>query len=249
MDAWPWLQRWKTIIGKLRVVEDAADEQNVLQALSAPRTATVLGFVNAHAMNLVAANPDYCTALAAADVLLRDGSGIAILYRRLGLAPGLNMNGTDFIPELLAAFNGRRVAFWGTQEPYLSQAAERGEALYGVNVVSLHNGFASIDTYIGLAQQQQPELIVLGMGMPKQENVAARLAELGRPCLIVCGGAILDFMGGKVTRAPDWLRRLGGEWVYRLIREPKRLFVRYVVGNPLFLLRALLCSKATLQAP
>ena len=58
MDAWPWLQRWKTIIGKLRVVEDAADEQNVLQALSAPRTATVLGFVNAHAMNLVAANPD-----------------------------------------------------------------------------------------------------------------------------------------------------------------------------------------------
>ncbi|MNI76456.1 putative N-acetylmannosaminyltransferase [compost metagenome] len=115
--------------------------------------------------------------------------------------------------------------------------------------MSLHDGFASIDTYIDLARQQQPELIVLGMGMPKQENVAARLAELGRPCLIVCGGAILDFMGGKVTRAPDWLRRLGGEWVYRLSREPRRLFVRYVVGNPLFLLRALLCSKATLPEP
>ncbi|MFK0310287.1 WecB/TagA/CpsF family glycosyltransferase [Pseudomonas sp. NPDC090233] len=246
MDDWAWLKRWKTIIGKLRVVSDPVDEQKVLRALCAPQAATVLGFVNAHAMNLVAADAQYCQALSAADVLLRDGSGIAILYRRLGLAPGLNMNGTDFIPELLAAFSGRRVAFWGTQEPYLSQAAQRSEALYGVQVVSVHDGFADVDTYIEIARQLQPELIVLGMGMPKQETVAARLAEIGRPCLIVCGGAILDFIGGKVTRAPNWLRRLGGEWVYRLLREPKRLFVRYVVGNPLFMLRAMLCTKATL---
>lgn len=246
MGDWAWLKRWKSIIGKLRVVSDAADEQQVLEALRAPQTATVLGFVNAHAMNLVAADKHYCEALAAADVLLRDGSGIAILYRRLGLAPGLNMNGTDFIPELLAAYKGRRVAFWGTQEPYLSQAAQRSEALYGVQVVSVHDGFSRAETYIELARTLQPELIVLGMGMPKQENVAARLADMGRPCLIVCGGAILDFIGGKVTRAPNWLRRLGGEWLYRLCREPKRLFVRYVVGNPLFLLRALMCSKATL---
>ena len=157
----------------------------------------------------------------------------------------MNMNGTDFIPELLAAYKGRRVAFWGTQEPYLSQAAQRSEALYGVQVVSVHDGFSRVETYIELARTLKPELIVLGMGMPKQENVAARLADMGRPCLIVCGGAILDFIGGKVTRAPNWLRRLGGEWLYRLCREPKRLFVRYVVGNPLFLLRALMCSKAT----
>ena len=73
--------------------------------------------------------------------------------------------------------------------------------------------------------------------MPKQEAVAARLAASGVPCLIVCGGAILDFLGGKVARAPGWLRRLGGEWVFRLVKEPRRLFMRYVVGNPMFLLR------------
>jgi len=95
-----------------------------------------------------------------------------------------------------------------------------------------------------LAREQQPELIVLGMGMPKQEAVAAELAVTGGPCLIVCGGAILDFLGGKVSRAPEWLRRLGGEWLYRLLREPKRLFMRYVVGNPLFLLRTLLYRRA-----
>jgi N-acetylglucosaminyldiphosphoundecaprenol N-acetyl-beta-D-mannosaminyltransferase len=165
---------------------------------------------------------------------------MSILFRRLGLEPGLNMNGTDFIPKLLAAFKGRRVAFWGTQEPFLAAAVCQSQMCFGVDVISAHHGFDDVDAYIMLAQQFQPELIVLGMGMPKQEVVAARIAALGGPCLIVCGGAILDFLGGKVSRAPQWARRIGFEWLYRLILEPRRLFQRYVVGNPIFLLRMFL---------
>ncbi|MHC8380289.1 WecB/TagA/CpsF family glycosyltransferase [Pseudomonas sp. LB3P14] len=240
MRALPWLHNWQTIIQKLRVVSDVGDEQGLIDALSRTESTTVLGFVNAHAMNLVAGNTDYHNALSAADVLLRDGSGMAILFRRLGLEPGLNMNGTDFIPKLLTAFKGRRVAFWGTEEPFLANAVQRSEALFAVNIVSAHHGFAEVDVYLNLARQLQPELVVLGMGMPKQEAVAARLAVSGVPCLVVCGGAILDFLGGKVTRAPQWARRLGCEWVFRLIGEPKRLFSRYVVGNPMFLLRTVI---------
>lgn len=244
MALWQWQNRWQRIIDALEVVPDSGAAQRLLDRLAAPQAATVLGFVNAHAMNLVVRDGAYCQALSAADVLLRDGSGMAILYRRLGLAPGLNMNGTDFIPRLMDAYRGRKVAFWGTRQPYLNQAVQRCEAEFGVVPVSVHDGFASLETYLQLAREQQPELIVLGMGMPKQEAVAARLAAVGGPCLIVCGGAILDFLGGKVSRAPHWLRRLGGEWAYRLLREPKRLFMRYVVGNPLFLLRTLLYRKA-----
>lgn len=240
MRALTWQHNWQTIIQKLRVVSDAGDEQRLIDALSKTESTTVLGFVNAHAMNLVAGNTDYYNALSTADVLLRDGSGMAILFRRFGLEPGLNMNGTDFIPKLLAAFKGRRVAFWGTEEPFLANAVQRSEAVFAVNVVSAYHGFAEVDAYINLARQLQPELVVLGMGMPKQEAVAARLAASGVPCLVVCGGAILDFLGGKVTRAPQWVRRLGCEWVFRLIGEPKRLFSRYVVGNPMFLLRTLI---------
>lgn len=244
MRALTWLRRWQTIVQQLRVVSDSADEQALIEALSRAEAATVLGFVNAHAMNLVTANADYYDALSAADVLLRDGSGMAILFRRLGREPGLNMNGTDLIPKLLAAFKGRRVAFWGTEEPYLSQAVQHSEMKFAVNVVSAHHGFAPLETYLDLARQSQPELVVLGMGMPKQEAVAARLAASGEPCLVVCGGAILDFLGGKVTRAPQWMRRLGCEWAFRLASEPKRLFTRYVVGNPMFLLRTLICKKS-----
>ncbi len=238
-----WQKRWSTLVGKLEVVVDATAAQCLLDRLTGPQAATVVGFVNAHAMNLVVRDGACHQALSAADVLLRDGSGMAILYRRLGLEPGLNMNGTDFIPQLLAAYRGRRVAFWGTRQPYLDQAVQRSAAMFGVVPVSVHDGFASVDTYLQLARELQPELIVLGMGMPRQEVVAARLAATGGAYLIVCGGAILDFLGGKVSRAPVWLRRLGGEWLYRLLREPKRLFMRYVVGNPLFLLRILLYRR------
>ncbi|MCE1114512.1 MULTISPECIES: WecB/TagA/CpsF family glycosyltransferase [Pseudomonas] len=238
-----WQRRWACVVDNLQVVADAADEQRLLDTLSSPQAPTVLGFVNAHGMNLVAGNGEFHEALVAADVLLRDGSGMGLLYRRLGLAPGLNMNGTDFIPRLLAAFEGRRVALWGTREPALAQAAQHCEARFGVLPVSVHDGFADVQTYLQLAREQKPELIVLGMGMPRQELVAARLMAVAGPCLIVCGGAILDFLGGGVTRAPRWVRRLGMEWLYRLLQEPRRLFGRYVLGNPLFVLRTLAFSR------
>ena len=97
-----------------------------------------------------------------------------------------------------------------------------------------------ITAYVELAQVYQPALIVLGMGMPRQEEVAAALrSTLNYPCLIVCGGAIIDFWAGKTPRAPLWVRRVGMEWGFRLVMEPRRLFQRYVIGNPLFLIRAL----------
>lgn len=244
MQTLAWQQRWRALIDKLRVVGDLDDEQRLIESLSKPEAATVLGFVNAHAMNLAAGNADYYQALATADVLLRDGSGMAILFRRRGLVPGLNMNGTDFIPKLLEAYRGRRIAFWGTQEPFLANAVRHSEERFGVKVVSAQHGFAELETYTALAQQLRPELIILGMGMPKQEQLAARIAAIGIPCLLVCGGAILDFLGGKVSRAPQWVRRLGCEWLYRLMIEPRRLFQRYVLGNPLFLLRTLICRDS-----
>jgi exopolysaccharide biosynthesis WecB/TagA/CpsF family protein len=86
------------------------------------------------------------------------------------------------------------------------------------------------------------------MGMPRQEEMACVLrAALTHPCLIVCGGAIIDFLGGRAPRAPVWMRRFGLEWVYRLMQEPGRLFRRYVLGNPLFLLRTLRLKMALLR--
>ena len=234
----PWKDRWSTIVKRIRIVHSADHEAELLGDLASGSGPRIVAFVNAHAMNGAVSDTPFFDAIADADVLLRDGSGMAILYRVYGSDPGLNMNGTDFIPALISTFRGRRAAFWGTREPWNANASLRCEQEYGVRVVSVEHGFLDARHYVELARTLKPDLIVLGMGMPKQEYVARELrASAGGAPLIVCGGAILDFLGGKVSRAPGWMRSSHVEWIYRLSREPRRMFRRYIRGNPEFLVR------------
>ena len=83
------------------------------------------------------------------------------------------------------------------------------------------------------------------MGMPKQEKIAALIRDTRMTTLVVCGGAIIDFMGNKIKRAPRWVRQLGFEWLYRLMLEPKRLYKRYVLGNPVFIFRLMRMHRVT----
>lgn len=229
------------LVARLHVVHSEHDQEALLVRLSAASKPTTVAFVNAHAMNLAARDAAFFQHLMAADVLLRDGIGMRILMRMLGMAPGLNMNGTDFIPLLLGKFQHRPAAMFGTAPPFLEAAAESLRESGRTLPVTLLDGFQPEAAYLQVAAHVKPELIVLGMGMPKQEGVAAALRSgINHPVVTVCGGAIIDFLGGKVSRAPRVVRMLGMEWFYRLVLEPRRLFHRYVVGNPLFLARVLL---------
>ncbi len=236
-----WASRWPLLLGKIERVPGESEERALLARLTWPGSPCVLAFANAHAMNSAAQEREFFEALMRADVLLRDGSGMAILYRLLGLAPGRNLNGTDLIPALMRRFNGRPAALFGTQDPFLQRAKDRVHTqLMPASALVRAHGFNMVDSYVTLAREQQSALIVLGMGMPRQEEVAMALREqLSHPCLIVCGGAILDFLGNKTPRAPRWMQKSGTEWLYRLACEPRRLFRRYVVGNPVFMWRAL----------
>jgi N-acetylglucosaminyldiphosphoundecaprenol N-acetyl-beta-D-mannosaminyltransferase len=220
----------------LRYCATERDRVDLLDELAHVERPTVVAFVNAHACNLAAKDPVFAANLRGADVLLRDGSGMAILCRRLGRDPGLNMNGTDLIPRLVEHFRGRPVALFGTREPWLSTAAAKFAE--SADIVATLDGFQEDDAYVGALRERPADLVVLAMGMPRQEQLAARVArDVDGGLVVVCGGAILDFVGGRVSRAPGWMRRLGIEWLWRLVSEPRRLFKRYVVGNTVFLLR------------
>lgn len=236
-----WAVRWSLLLDKITRVHDESRLLALLTQLAQPQAPCVLAFANAHAFNSAARDRDFFDALMRADLLLRDGSGMATLLKLQGKPPGLNLNGTDLIPALIQRFKGQPLALFGTQDPYLQRALEHVQAQLapGSDLVRAH-GFNTVDWYVSLAHAQRSALIVLGMGMPRQEEVALALREqLTHPCLIACGGAILDFLGGKTPRAPGWMQRSGMEWLYRLACEPRRLFKRYVVGNPLFVWRAL----------
>ncbi|MEM9123439.1 MAG: WecB/TagA/CpsF family glycosyltransferase, partial [Pseudomonadota bacterium] len=111
----------------------------------------------------------------------------------------------------------------------------------GHRQITALDGFQPEEAYLAAAREAGPALIVMAMGMPKQERLAARLktdlAAQGVPAVIVNGGAIVDFIAGKVIRAPAWIRSIGMEWAYRLAQEPARLAERYLIGNVTFLLR------------
>ncbi len=239
------------IINKITIVSDGDDRSKLLtrikpEALTRP---VRMAFVNAHAYNLCYKNSDFFQHLLNSDYVLRDGSGMKILYHMLGKDPGLNMNGTDFIPDIIKLYRGERVALLGTGDPYLKRSAEELQKIYGIQPVLLVDGFQKDEFYLEVLGMKPASLIILAMGMPKQERVASLLANrIDYPCLIICGGAILDFIGGRVIRAPLLFRRFGMEWLYRLLQEPRRLFRRYVLGNAVFLLRSLKLSVQTRKA-
>ena len=232
------------LIDQIKIVETESQEQKLLAKIANPDADRIItvAFVNAHALNMCYDNPDFMKKIMNCDYILRDGIGMKILYLLLGQKPGLNLNGTDFIPKIIDRFKGRTAALYGTEKPYLDNASKTiGDK--GINVVNTMDGFQAEETYVSEAANHPADLIILAMGMPKQENVAYMLEQSTKyPTTIVCGGAILDFMGGKVTRAPEFFRKYGLEWLYRLSQEPKRLFKRYVIGNAIMLYHAVILA-------
>ncbi|MFK4443110.1 exopolysaccharide biosynthesis WecB/TagA/CpsF family protein [Caballeronia udeis] len=230
--------RGNSLIRKLTLVMSEREQDRIIETMQTVRKPMVVSFLNAHAFNLAWKETDFRRSLVESDLLLRDGIGVSILLTLLRIRPGLNMNGTDLIPKLLERCHGS-VALLGTREPYLSMAAAKlSEA--GTDVTIKLDGFQPDLRYLDAVRESRPAVVILAMGMPKQERVALALKEaITWPCLIVNGGAILDFMSGRVSRAPGMLQALHLEWLFRLAREPRRLWRRYVLGNSVFLIRSL----------
>ncbi len=232
----------KQILQKLSIYDKAETMLSDLQQqFNDQADFMTVGFLNQHGFNLMLQEQPTSDAFFNLDYLLRDGIGISLALRYFSMSRGINLNGTDLIPQMVSRFNGEGTDCFvlGTQSPWL----ERGShMLIGRNIKATKDGFHSIDSYISFLRHHiRPgrfNLIVLAMGMPKQEMLAARIKqELQGKGLIICGGAIIDFQAGRFKRAPDWIQKCSLEWLYRLLKEPKRLFKRYVIGIPVFLFR------------
>ncbi|NCT41699.1 MAG: WecB/TagA/CpsF family glycosyltransferase [Alphaproteobacteria bacterium] len=229
------------LVDKMTIINEQAQLETFLKNISKAdqKKAMTVCFINAHALNLCYQDIDFLNNVRACDYILRDGIGMKILFKLLGRNPGLNLNGTDLIPQILNQFKSRNVSIFGTQQHYLDISSKKINAM-GLDVVASADGFQADDVYIKNAENTPADLIILAMGMPKQEHIANTLVQhISQPSLIICGGAILDFMADKVKRAPQFFRQYGIEWVYRLIQEPRRLFKRYVIGNFIMLFHAM----------
>jgi exopolysaccharide biosynthesis WecB/TagA/CpsF family protein len=175
--------------------------------------------------------------------VLNDGSGVALAARLQGLTFPENLNGSDFNLRILelAARHGWPVFLLGAHPGVAERAASRlVDRLPGLTIAGTRNGYIDADGHAAVAaeiRESGASLLLVGMGNPLQERwLDEHLAATG--CSIgVAVGAFIDFSAGEVQRAPRWMSDAGIEWMYRLRQEPRRLWRRYVLGNPAFVAR------------
>lgn len=222
----------------------AAEALATLDRALAARRHRKLAFCNAHLVNL-AFHDARLRARLAGFLVLPDGVGVDLGGRLLhGARFPANLNGTDFIPALLAAQLGPlRVMLLGGRPGVAQRAAERLASDHPAHAFAVlgHGYFAPGEEAALLArlERERPDLLLVAFGAPRQETWIAERLD-GRHVTVAAGvGALFDFLAGEVARAPAAVRRLRLEWLYRLWLEPGRLWRRYVLGNPLFLWRML----------
>ena len=204
------------------------------------------GFVvhaNVHTVNLASADPAYREVLKSADLVLNDGKGVMLGARIKGRRFPTDLNGNVFTPLLLerAAARGWSVFFFGAKPGVAERAAAVvRRTIPGLSIAGTRTGYVSPGEEEAVAAEikaTMPDLLLVGLGNPRQEEWLDRYLAASGAKLGVGVGAFFDFQTGEVKRAPEWMRRLGLEWVHRLAAEPKRMWRRYLVGNPRFLAR------------
>ncbi|MGH6858636.1 MAG: WecB/TagA/CpsF family glycosyltransferase [Phyllobacterium sp.] len=208
------------------------------------RQFTLVTWLNAHNANLVQGNPDFHRALDRF-LVLPDGIGVDVASKLLHGAPfPANLNGTDFTPALLRAeTDPRRIGLIGARGDVVEKAAQRFRALvpqHEIRVIA-DGFFTPVDEahLLQALKEFSPHILLVAMGVPRQELFMAQKLTSDHCTLAFGVGALFDFMAGSVPRAPRIVQKLRFEWLYRLAQEPRRLWRRYIVGNPLFLLRVL----------
>jgi exopolysaccharide biosynthesis WecB/TagA/CpsF family protein len=212
--------------------KDALTEINQIRLEDGVKT---VSFVNAHACNLALKNIEFKDALVNSNLLLRDGIGARVLLRTFNIDAGFNANGTDFIPLIIDSLRNEDFVLIGSTRHTIDVISQMSK-YQKLNIVGKLDGFNTFQTMLDFIKETSPSVVILGMGMPKQELFSEYLkVNYSEKLLIVNGGAIFDFITEQVIRAPRWMRKTGLEWLFRLIIEPQRLFNRYVIGIPVFL--------------
>lgn len=209
------------------------------------RKRTTIQFLNAHCINMAENDADYRDALACADFLLPDGSGLAIAARLAGKQRGENLNGTDLFPEICreATAAGQSIFLLGGKPGIAANAAKAmRETFPQLIVAGTHHGYwadADEEAIVNLINASGASILFVGLGVPVQEKWIARMRERLAAHIVLGVGGLFDYYSGAIPRAPSAIRAVGCEWVWRLAQEPRRMAGRYLLGNFSFLAKAM----------
>ncbi len=210
------------------------------------RRATVLN-VNAHCLNLAHRDPSLRQFLNEADTVFCDGAGVMLAARILGGRIPVRITYADWLPVLsdFAETEAFSMYFLGGKPGTAEKAAANlRESRPTLKISGFRHGCfeksgSENEAVIREINAASPDILIVGMGMPTQERwLMENRGELNARAVLT-GGAAFDYASGELRRGPSFLTGNGLEWLARLAIEPRRLWRRYLLGNPMFALRVM----------
>jgi len=237
--------RTREILGIPIALTDYNQAMDVMDSMIERREAGFVCAVPVHAVMVAQDDPEMYAALRRSTLSVPDGMPLVWAANLLGE----DLPDRVYGPELMLRYNARCVErghrvwlYGGRDQGHLVQLALRLRQRHdGIKIVG---GYAppfrpltdeEEDALVKQINQSRPDVLWVGIGVPKQEKWMARMRErLEVP--VMCGvGAAFDFHAGRISQAPRWMQERGLEWTYRIAQEPRRLLPRYLYFNPKFL--------------
>ena len=224
------------------------------QLKSLPQGKLLINTINAHSYNTALKDPLFAKALMKGDVLIPDGASIVKACKWLNAKskPKERIAGWDlFVYEMSElekdansnSKDSKKVMFMGSSERVLGLIKIKSAEIYpNLEVVTYSPPYKpefskeDNDAIVTAINSENPDLLWIGMTAPKQEKwTYTHWNELNIHCHVGTIGAVFDFFAGTAKRAPQWWQDHSLEWLYRLIKEPKRMWRRYIIGNSIFI--------------
>ncbi|RJP18399.1 MAG: exopolysaccharide biosynthesis polyprenyl glycosylphosphotransferase [Candidatus Omnitrophota bacterium] len=200
-------------------------------------------YLNADCLNKCWSDHAYRETIASSDLVYADGMGVVWASRLFGHPLPERLNANDLLPEFChrAEQKGHRIFLLGGEDGIAEKSAKDLRRRYpNIRIVGYRNGYFAEEDEADVIRQirdAEPDILIVGMGAPKQELwIRRHLQELNVPVAWGVGG-LLDYSAKGLKRAPEWMRTSGLEWIWRLWLEPRRLWKRYLLGNILFTFR------------
>ncbi len=217
-------------------------EQSLVEAVRSGHR-KVFAYVNVHAVNVARNNERFRRFLDSADITYCDGEGVRLGARILGyyLPPRIVL--THWIWDLCNLFEREGISVYflgGTQEVSSKAVNEVRLRFPRLRIAGAHDGYFSKDgpennaVLAGIAEAR-PDVLFVGFGMPLQEYWLEKHGDTLVASAILPCGSMIDYVAGVKRTPPAWMSNHGLEWLHRLLKEPRRLWRRYLIGNPMYL--------------
>lgn len=244
-ESYPWIK----ILGvRIDIISLPSLLGEILRAIEL-RQKSIVSYVNVHALNLSCQDPWFKNFINHSTLVFCDGFGVVLAARLLGLKIPYRYTPPDWFPLLAERCSSQNYSIFllGGQHGVADKVVEKYSQRFPLSLCGAHHGYfdhrhgsPENEAVIRKINQSAPQILLVGFGMPAQERWIQENIDHLDVNVILPVGALFDYLAGTVARAPAWMTDHGFEWLGRLVIEPRRLWNRYLIGNPIFFLRVLL---------